>query len=80
MALETATRGRHRSRLSRNLGLRARVTATFAIGAFALSTIMAGITYFAARQSFLSERQGADQRQAFANAALIRNALPSLGT
>jgi len=41
---------------------------------------MAGITYFAARQSFLSERQGADQRQAFANASLIRNALPSLGT
>ncbi len=80
MALETPTRRRYRSRLSRNLGLRARVTATFAIGAFALSTLMAGITYFAARQTFLSERQGADQRQAFANASLIRNALPTLGT
>ena len=56
------------------------MTATFAIGAFALSTVMAGITYFAARQSFLSERQGADQRQAFANASLIRNALRSPGT
>jgi two-component system sensor histidine kinase MtrB len=80
MALETPTRRRRRGRLSSNLGLRARVTATFAIGAFALSTIMAGITYFAARQSFLSERQGADQRQAFANASLIRNALRSPGT
>lgn len=76
MALE-APAGRAHTRLSRHLGLRARVTATFAIGAFALSTIMAGITYFAARQSFLNERQGADQRQAFANASLIRNDLRS---
>ncbi len=80
LALETPTGRRHRTRLSRNLGLRARVTATFAIGAFALSTVMAGITYFAARQSFLNERQSTDQRQAFANASLIKNALPSSGT
>jgi two-component system sensor histidine kinase MtrB len=53
---------------------------TFAIGALALSTIMAGITYFAARQSFLSERQTTDQRQAFANASLIQNSLRSPGT
>jgi signal transduction histidine kinase len=74
------TRRSRRTRLSGGLGLRARVTATFAIGAFALSTIMAGITYFTARQTFLSERQGADQRQAFANASLIQNALRSPGT
>ena len=37
MALEAPTTRGHRTRLSRNLGLRARVTATFAIGAFALS-------------------------------------------
>src|SRR5579863_7955834 len=80
LALETPAGRRHRTRLSGNLGLRARVTATFAIGAFALSTIMAGITYFAARQSFLNERQGADQRQAIANASLIGNALRSSGT
>jgi signal transduction histidine kinase len=53
------------------------VTATFAIGAFALSTVMAGITYFTARQSYLSERQGTDQRQAFANAAIVQNSLRS---
>ncbi len=60
-----------------SLGLRARVTLAFTIGAFALSTLMAGITYFTARQTFLSERQTAEQRQAFANASLIQNALRS---
>src|ERR1700733_14607338 len=70
----------HRTLLSGGLGLRARVTATFAIGAFALSTIMAGITYFTARQSFLNERQATVQRQAFANASLIQSSLRSPGT
>ncbi len=66
-----------RNRLSTRLGLRARVTLTFAIGAFGLSALMAGITYFTARQTFLNERQGTEQRQAFANAALVQNALRS---
>ena len=66
-----------RTRLARGLGLRSRVTLTFAVGAFGLSTLMAGITYFTARQTFLSERQSAEQRQAFANAALVQNALRS---
>ena len=70
----------HRTHLSGGLGLRARVTATFAIGALALSTIMAGITYFTARQSFLNERQATVQRQAFANASLIQSSLRSPGT
>ncbi len=51
------------------------MTLTFAIGALALSTLMAGITYFTARQSFLNERQAAVQRQAFANASLIQSSL-----
>jgi signal transduction histidine kinase len=66
-----------RTELSGRLGLRARVTLTFAIGAFGLSALMAGITYFTARQTFLNERQSAEQRQAFANAALVQNALRS---
>jgi two-component system sensor histidine kinase MtrB len=70
----------HRTHLSGGLGLRARVTATFAIGAFALSAVMAGITYFTVRQSFLNERQTADQRQAFANASLIESSLRSNNT
>lgn len=67
----------HWTHLSQGLGVRARVTATFAIGAFALSAVMAGITYFSVRQSFLNERQGADQRQAFANASLVQSSLRS---
>lgn len=77
---ETSLDRAHRTKLSGGLGLRARVTVTFAIGALALSTIMAGITYFTARQSFLNDRQSTDQRQAFANAALIQNSLRSPGT
>ncbi|MGA8724523.1 MAG: HAMP domain-containing sensor histidine kinase [Acidimicrobiales bacterium] len=69
-----------RSRLSRRLGLRARVTAAFTIGAFVLSTLMAGITYFTARQTLLSDRQSAMQRQAFANASLLQSALRAPGT
>ncbi|MGB7052535.1 MAG: hypothetical protein WBG41_13275, partial [Acidimicrobiales bacterium] len=70
----------HRTLLSGGLGLRARVTAAFAIGAFALSTIMAGVTYFTARQNFLNERQSTAQHQAFANASLIETSLRSPGT
>ena len=80
MALEPRARRIRRTSLSGGLGLRARVTATFAIGAFGLSTIMAGITYFSARQSFLNERQAAVQRQAFANASLIQSSLRSPST
>ena len=69
-----------RTRLSGRLGLRARVTLTFAVAAFGLSTLMAGITYFTARATFLSERQSAEQRQAFANAALVQNSLRSPAT
>ncbi len=73
-------RDRGRRGLQGGLGLRARVTAAFAIGAFVLSALMAGITYFTARQTFLSERQTAEQRQAFANASLIQGALRSPDT
>ncbi len=62
------------------LGLRARVTLTFALAAFGLSALMAGITYYTARTTFLNERQAAEQRQAFANAALVQNALRSPAT
>ena len=60
--------------------MRARVTAAFTIGAFVLSTLMAGITYFTARQTLLSDRESAVQRQAFANASLVQSALRAPGT
>ena len=69
-----------RTRLLSRLGLRARVTAAFAVGAFTLSAVLAGITYFTARQSFLNERQTAIQRQAYVNALLVRNSLQASGT
>ena len=61
------------------LGLRARVTVTFAVGAFVLSALLAGITYFSARQAFVNERQSASQHQAFVNASFVQNALKGPG-
>ena len=58
-----------------NLGLRARVTVTFGLGALALSATMAGITYFTARQFILRERETAILRQAYVNASLARSSL-----
>ncbi|HXQ60853.1 MAG TPA: HAMP domain-containing sensor histidine kinase [Acidimicrobiales bacterium] len=63
-----------RRRWSR-LGLRARVTVTFGLGALALSATMAGLTYFTARQFILNERQTAILRQAYVNASLARSSL-----
>lgn len=59
------------------LGLRARLTVTFALGALALSAAMAAITYFTARQFILNERQTAIERQAYVNATLIQSSLRS---
>lgn len=53
------------------LGLRARLTVTFGLGALALSASMAGLTYFTARQFTLSQRQQADVRQTFLNASAV---------
>ncbi len=61
-----------------NLGLRARVTVTFGLGALALSATMAGITYFTARQFILRERETAILRQAYVNASLARSSLRSV--
>jgi two-component system, OmpR family, sensor histidine kinase MtrB len=59
------------------LGLRARVTVTFGLGALALSATMAGLTYLTARQFILRERETAILRQAYVNASLARTALRS---
>ena len=57
--------GKGRRRPWAGLGLRARLTVTFGLGALALSASMAGLTYFTARQFTLSQRQQADVRQTF---------------
>jgi signal transduction histidine kinase len=50
------------------------------VGAFILSGLLAGITYFSARQAFINERQSASQHQAFVNASFVQNALKASGT
>ncbi len=69
---------RPRRRPWSNLGLRARVTVTFGLGALALSATRAGITYFTARQFILKERETAILRQAYVNASLARSSLRSV--
>ena len=57
------------------LGLRARLTVTFGLGALVLSATMAALTYFTARQFILHERETAILRQAYVNASLARSSL-----
>lgn len=59
------------------LGLRARITAVFALGALALSASLAGATYGLTRQSLLVERERAAVRAAYVDAALVRQGLAS---
>jgi two-component system, OmpR family, sensor histidine kinase MtrB len=75
----TAPVGERRTRPWSRLGLRARVTVTFGLGALLLSTAMATITYFTARQFFVRERENAILRQAYVNASLARSTLRSTG-
>jgi two-component system sensor histidine kinase MtrB len=62
------------------LGLRARLTLTFGLGALALSVSMAGLTYFTARQFSMSQRQDADVSQSYANALTVLNGLRTNNT
>jgi signal transduction histidine kinase len=70
-----------RSRLSRfrprRLGLRARITLTFALGALALSVLLAGTTYLVARQTLLRQREASVLRQTYVNARVMRDSLRS---
>jgi two-component system sensor histidine kinase MtrB len=50
------------------LGLRARITATFALGALVLSGVLASTTYLATRGSLLRQRESAAVRQAYFDA------------
>ena len=59
----------------RSLGLRARITAVFALGALALSAALAVATYELTRSSLLEERERASVRAAYLDAAFIRTGL-----
>jgi two-component system, OmpR family, sensor histidine kinase MtrB len=62
------------------LGIRARITAIFGLGALLLSFSVAGLSYFTTRHFLLAERESAAQHQAYANAALVRSSLQSGAT
>jgi signal transduction histidine kinase len=57
------------------LGIAARITAIFGLGALVLSLSMGGLSYFTTRHFLLAERESAAQKEAFANATLVRSAL-----
>jgi two-component system, OmpR family, sensor histidine kinase MtrB len=59
----------------RRLGLRARITTTFALGALVLSGVLATTTYLATRGSLLRQRESAAVRQAYFDARVIAESL-----
>jgi signal transduction histidine kinase len=59
----------------RSLGLRARVTATFAVGACVLSVILSTSTYLVVRHTLIQQRESLAQRQTYVNARLVRAGL-----
>ena len=62
------------------MGIGARITAIFGLGALLLSFSVGGLSYFTTRHFLLAERESAAQHQAFANAALLRSSLESGNT
>jgi two-component system sensor histidine kinase MtrB len=54
------------------LGIAARITAIFGLGALLLSSSMGGLSYFTTRHFLLAERQTAAMHQAFANADVLK--------
>jgi signal transduction histidine kinase len=59
----------------RRLGLRARVTAVFTLGALALSAALASAAYQVTRQNLVSERQRTLVRAAYFDALVVREGL-----
>jgi two-component system sensor histidine kinase MtrB len=61
----------------RRLGLRARITLTFTLGAFALSLLLAATTYGLTRSTLVRQRDTSILRQAYQNARITQNELES---
>ena len=61
-------------------GLRSGVTLAFALGALALSSTLALGTYFSARHLLVEQRERTALRQAYTDAALVRDSLLTSGT
>ncbi len=59
------------------LGIGARITAVFGLGALLLSVLLGGISYFTVRHFLLEGRETAAQQTAFSNASNVRTTLES---
>jgi two-component system, OmpR family, sensor histidine kinase MtrB len=59
----------------RRLGLRARITISYALGALLISIAMATITYLVARQTLIQQREATLEVQAFVNANSLKDSL-----
>jgi two-component system sensor histidine kinase MtrB len=59
----------------RRRSLRLRLLVTFGLGALALSSLFASLTYFGVQHLLVINRQQNDLRESYANAALVRNTL-----
>jgi signal transduction histidine kinase len=59
------------------LGIGARITAVFGLGALVLSILLGGISYFTVRHFLLAGRESAAQQQTFSNASYVRTSLES---
>lgn len=62
----------------RRLGLRARITAAFALGALSLSAVLSVLTYGFVRGFLVQQREQAAATQTFLNARVVRDGLASL--
>jgi signal transduction histidine kinase len=62
------------------MGIGARITAIFGLGALLLSISMGGLAYFTTRHFLLAERESAAQTQSFANAYSVLGDLARGGT
>jgi signal transduction histidine kinase len=67
-------------RTQARLGLRSSVTAAFALGALLVSVALSVGTYVSARHLLLEQRERTALRQAYADAALVRDGLATSGT
>lgn len=63
----------------RRRGLHSSVTWAFALGALAVSALLAVGTYFTARHQLVDQRERTATRQAYADAALVRDSLLTSG-
>jgi signal transduction histidine kinase len=73
------TSARGGERRHRQLGLRARVTVAFALGALALSTILSALTYGLVRSNLVQQRESSAVSLAFVNARVARDGMRAPG-